>query len=88
MGFIVDILGSIFGYILWFFFDLVSNYSIAITLFTVVISVIMLPIAIKRQKQMALNSRINVKQQELKRDMRKTLKNIMRRLHVYTKKKA
>lgn len=67
MGFIVDILGSIFGYILWFFFDLVSNYSIAITLFTIVISMIMLPIAIKRQKQMALNSRINVKQQELKK---------------------
>lgn len=67
MGFIVDILGNIFGYVLWFFFDLVSNYAVAITLFAIVINMIMLPIAIKRQKQMALTSRINVKQQELKK---------------------
>lgn len=67
MGFIVDILGNIFGYVLWFFFDAVSNYAVAITLFALVINVLMLPIAIKRQKNMALTSRVNIKQQELKK---------------------
>ncbi len=74
MGFIFDFLGNIFGYVLWFFFDAVSNYAVAITLFTIFINLLMLPIAIKRQKNMALNARINAKAQELKKKYEKNPK--------------
>ncbi len=74
MGFLFDFLGSIFGYVLWFFFDAVSNYGIAITLFTVAINVLMFPLAIKRQKSMAMNSRIAAKQQALKKKYEKDIK--------------
>ncbi len=74
MGFLFDFLGSIFGYVLWFFFDAVSNYGVAITLFTLVINVLMFPLAIKRQKSMAMNSRMAVKQQALKKKYEKDTK--------------
>ncbi len=71
MGFIFDFLGNIFGYVLWFFFDAVSNYAVAITLFAIFINLLMLPISIKRQKNMALNARINAKDQELRKKYEK-----------------
>lgn len=74
MGLIFDILGSIFGYILWFFFDLVNNYGLAITLFTVAINIAMFPLAISRQKSMTKNSKLALKQQELKKKYEKNPK--------------
>lgn len=74
MGLIFDILGSIFGYILWFFFDLVNNYGLAITLFTITINMVMFPLAISRQKSMTKNSKLAVKQQELKKKYEKNPK--------------
>ncbi len=74
MGFLFDFLGSAFGYILWFFFDAVSNYGVAITLFALVINILMFPLAIKRQKSMAMNSRLAVKQQALKKKYEKDIK--------------
>lgn len=71
---ILDFLGSIFGYVLWFLFDAVSNYTIAIILFTVLINLIMFPFAIKRQKTMASNARMAEKQKELKKRYEKDMK--------------
>ncbi len=70
MGFF-DFLGNIFGYILWFLFDIVSNYAIAIILFVILVNVIMLPFTIKRQKTAALQARINAKEQELRKKYEK-----------------
>ena len=74
MGFLFDLLSSVFGYVLWFFFDAVSNYGLAITLFALVVNVLMFPLAIKRQKSMAGNARMAVKQQELKKKYEKNPK--------------
>ena len=74
MGLIFDILGSIFGYILWFFFDLVNNYGLAITLFTITINIAMFPLAVSRQKSMTKNSKLALKQQELKKKYEKNPK--------------
>lgn len=71
---ILDFLGSIFGYVLWFLFDAVSNYTVAIILFTVLINLIMFPFTIKRQKTMAANARMSEKQQELKKRYEKDIK--------------
>lgn len=67
MGFIFDFLGSLFGYILWFFFDAVSNYGIAILLFTLFINILMFPLLIKQQKSMTKNAKLAAKQDELKK---------------------
>lgn len=74
MAGIFDFLGGIFGYVLWFFFDAVSNYTVAILLFTVFINLLMFPIAIKRQKTMASNARMAEKQKELKKKYEKDMK--------------
>lgn len=64
---IFDLLGNLFGYVLWFFFDATSNYALAIILFTVVINIILFPFAIKRQKSMAAQARLAEKQKELQK---------------------
>lgn len=71
---IFDFLGSIFGYVLWFFFDAVSNYTVAVVLFTVLINLLMFPLAIKRQKNMAGNIRLTEKQNELRKRYEKDQK--------------
>ncbi len=67
MGFIFDFLGGIFGHVLWFFYDLVGNYIIAVTLFALIVNILMFPIAIKRQKTMAKTAKLNEKQKELQK---------------------
>ncbi|BED93087.1 MAG: YidC/Oxa1 family membrane protein insertase [Candidatus Paraimprobicoccus trichonymphae] len=66
-----DLLGSISGYILWFFFDLLGNYGLAITFFAIIMNVLMFPLSIKRQKSMAKNSKLVLKQQALKKQYNK-----------------
>lgn len=74
MGAIFDFLGKIFGYVLWFFFDAVSNYALAVVLFALLINILMIPIAIKRQKTMALTAKVNIKDQELRKKYEKNPK--------------
>ena len=62
---IFNFIGSIFGYLLWFFFVLTKNYGFAIILFTIALKIIMFPMSIKQQKSMAQTSRMSGKQKEL-----------------------
>lgn len=63
---IFDTIGSLFGYILWFFYNIFQNYGVALILFTVVVKLLMFPLSIKQQKSMAANSRMAQKQQEIR----------------------
>ena len=74
MGFIFDFLGGIFGYVLWFFFDAVSSYAVAITLFSIFINVLLFPITVKRQKSMVLTAKVNLKQAQLRKKYEKDTK--------------
>lgn len=58
-------IGYVFGYILWFFYEITRNYGIAIVLFTIVLKIITFPLSIKQQKSMAQNARLAGKQKEL-----------------------
>lgn len=62
---IFSFIGNWFGYLLWFFYELVKNYGVAIILFTIVVKLIMFPSSIKQQKSMAQNTRLAAKQKEL-----------------------
>lgn len=62
---IFNFIGSIFGYLLWVFFELTKNYGVAIILFTIALKAIMFPLSIKQQKSMATNGRMAAKQKEL-----------------------
>lgn len=62
---IFEMFGSLLGYVLWFFFDIFSSYGIAIALLCLLITIIMFPTAIKRQKNMASQARMTEKQNEL-----------------------
>ncbi len=63
----MEFLGSIFGYVLWFFYELVNNYGIAIILFTIFLKIVLFPTAIIQQKSTAKNARLSAKQRELQK---------------------
>ena len=53
------------GYILGWINDFVSNYGVAIILFTILIKLIMLPLGLKQQKSMTKMQRIQPKLKEI-----------------------
>ncbi len=60
-------IGSVFGYLLNFFFQFSQNYAVAIVLFVIAIKLITFPLSIKQQKSMAKNARMAGKQKELQK---------------------
>lgn len=59
-------LGSLFGYLVQFFYDIFKNYGVAIILFTIITRVLMFPLTIKQQKSAAANARLQPKMNALK----------------------
>ena len=62
-----DMIGQLFGYILWFFFDLFDNYPLAVICFTVFIRLMMVPFDLKSRKASAKMARLSKKQTELQK---------------------
>jgi len=60
-----NVIGGIFGYVLWSAFFLTKNYGVAIILFTIVIKVLLFPFSVSQQKSMASNARFQQKQKEI-----------------------
>lgn len=56
---------KIFGYILNFIYELVSNYGLSIILFSILIKLIMIPISVKQQKTMKKSLKIQEKMKEI-----------------------
>ena len=59
--------GSILGYLLWFIYEIVPNYGIAILLFTLIIKILMFPFSVKQQKSMASQTKVQKKVKELQK---------------------
>lgn len=59
--------GSVLGYLLWFFYNLVHNYGIAIIIFTIATKILLFPFSVKQQKSMAANSKMAAKQREIQK---------------------
>lgn len=62
---IFNLIGNIFGYVLWVAFELTENYGVAIIIFTIVLKLVMFPLSIKQQKSMAVTARLSAKQSEI-----------------------
>lgn len=60
----ISFFANIFGYLLNYLYNLVSNYGLAIILFSLIIKLLMLPLSIKQQKSIKKNSKI---QEEMKK---------------------
>ena len=60
-------IGYIFGYVLWFFFDLFDNYPLAIICFCVVIRLLIFPFDIKSRMASAKMARLSKKQSEIQK---------------------
>lgn len=56
-----EFLTSIFGYLLSILYNLVSNYGLAIILFTVIIKLLLLPLSIKQQRTMKKSAKLQEK---------------------------
>lgn len=66
-GDIFNYIGYLFGYVIWFFFELTKDYGISIILFAILLNLLLLPFAIKRQKTMLDKSRMAEKQKEIQK---------------------
>ncbi len=60
-----NLIGSLFGYILWAAFYIVKNFGISIIIFTLIVKLLLLPFSIKQQRSMASNARFQKKQREI-----------------------
>ena len=56
---------NIFGYLLEFLYNLINNYGIAITLFSVIIKIILLPLSIKQQRTLKKSTELQDKMKAL-----------------------
>ncbi len=56
-----EFFASIFGYLLSFLYNIVSNYGLAIILFTLIIKLLLLPLSIKQQKTMRKSAKLQEK---------------------------
>lgn len=63
---IFNVVGSLFGYVLWALFYVFQNFGVSIIIFTILTRLLMFPSSVKQQKSMAANSRMQAKQRELK----------------------
>lgn len=64
---IFNYIGYFLGYILWFFFDLLNNFGLAIILFSITVRLLLFPLTIKQQKSSVANMRLSKKQKELQK---------------------
>lgn len=60
-----EFFASIFGYLLNFIYNLISNYGLAMIVFTIVIKLLMLPFSIKQQKTMRKSAKLQEKMKVL-----------------------
>lgn len=59
----INFFSNIFGYVLNMIYNLVSNYGLAIILFSILVKIIMLPLSIKQERTLKKNQKI---QEEMK----------------------
>lgn len=61
----LSFLANIFGYLLNAIYSLVSNYGLAVIIFSILLKLILLPLSIKQQKTMKKSTKIQGKLQEI-----------------------
>ena len=61
----MGVISSLFGYILNFIYELVKNYGLAIIIFSVLLKLVLLPLAIKQHKTMKKTAKIQKKVKEI-----------------------
>ncbi len=64
---IFDAIGSVLGYLLWFLFTIFKNYGLALIFFTLILKALLFPMSIKQQKNMASQTKLSEKTQELQK---------------------
>lgn len=62
---VFNLIGSLFGFILWGAFFVVKNFGVAIIIFTLIVKLLLLPFSVKQQRSMAANARFQKKQREI-----------------------
>ena len=60
-----DLLGSLFGYLIQIFYVIFKNFGVAIIFFTIATRLLMFPLTVKQQKDMAAQQRLQPKLKEL-----------------------
>lgn len=66
-----EFIAEIFGYLLYWIYNIVGNYGIAIIIFTILTKLILLPLTIKQQKSLEQNQKMQPILQELQMKYKK-----------------
>ena len=61
----IAFLSNMFGYVLNYIYEIVSNYGIAIIIFSILLKLILLPLSIKQQKTMKKTAKIQEKSKKI-----------------------
>ena len=67
MSSLFSIIGIPLGYILYFCYQIVSNYGLALILFTLITRLILLPLSVKQQKSMVKMAIFRPKMEEIQK---------------------
>ena len=67
MGGFFSLVGQLFGYVLWFFFDLFDNYPLAVVCFTLLVRLVFIPFELKSRRASLQMARLSRKQAELQK---------------------
>lgn len=62
----MNFISSVFGYILDFIYEFVKNYGVAITLFSILLKLILLPLSIRQQKTMKKTTKLQEESKKIK----------------------
>lgn len=71
-----EFIAEIFGYLLYWIYNIVGNYGVAIIIFTVLTKLILLPLTIKQQKSLEQNQKMQPILQELQLKYKKEQEKI------------
>ena len=61
----MNFLANLFGYLLNLLYNIIGNYGWAIIVFCIVIKLLMLPLAIKQQKTLKKNQKLQTQMKEI-----------------------
>ena len=68
---IFNIIAVPLGYVLWFIYRLVTNYFVAIFIFTLLVRLLMFPLSLKSQKSQAERARLAPRLERLQKKYQK-----------------
>ncbi|MDR1364247.1 MAG: YidC/Oxa1 family membrane protein insertase [Oscillospiraceae bacterium] len=84
----MNFFSGFFGYALGYFFDLFGNYGVSVILFTALVSLLTIPLMIRRHRNMTPSVRFEIKREELQKSCGKDAQKFQHEFLVLSQKEG